>query len=139
MKRIDKEELQKQSAEIAKQHKADVVYATEDGNYFLPSDVSLAKDHQAKNVKREFEDSQLHKFDFGKKEDANPEPEKPEGGDNTPPATENEQIEQARAKAKELSDSGVTNKNSLKAQLKKAGFAPEVINQALTPVGTHEE
>jgi hypothetical protein len=137
MKRLSKDELKKEALRLAKAHKVDKVFATEDGNFFLPADKSLAIDHNAKNVKKEFEDAEVIEF----KVEAEKKPAKEKENTPPPPAkTEAELIEECKAKAMELS-AGRTEPiktADLKKALKKEGFAKEIIDAVINEQSTHE-
>ena len=126
MKRISKEELQSEALSIAKAHKVDCVYATEDGNYFLPGNKSLAFDHHAKVVKKEFEAAELLEF-------------KVEAEASTVLLTEAQQTEACKAKAIELSEGKAMKPADLKKALKKEGFSKEVIDAVVNEMTTHQE
>lgn len=142
MKRLSKEELKKEALRLAKAHKADVVYATEDGNYFLPADKSLAIDHNAKVVKRQegFEDAEVQEIKVevekkpAKEKQAAPPPPPP------PPATEKteaELIADCKAKAIELSEGKEIDAAELRKALKKE-FKVAIIDAVLNELTTHE-
>lgn len=59
MKRLDNTELQEQALKVAEAHGVNSVFATADGNYFLPKDKSYAFDYNAKVIKKEFDDAEV--------------------------------------------------------------------------------
>jgi len=135
MKRLSKEELKKDALRLAKAHKVDSIFATEDGQYFLPNDKSLAIDHNAKVVKQQegFDDAEVIEFKV--------EAEKPKKEKETPPPakTEAELIEEAKAKAKELSEGKEIKPADLKKALKKEGYAANIIDAVVNEMNTHQE
>lgn len=133
MKRLSKDELKKEALRIGKAHKVETVFATEDGNYFLPSDKSLAIDHNAKVVKKEFEDAEVQEFKV--------EAEKKAAKEVTPPPpakTEAELVAECKAKAIELSEGKDMKPGTLKTLLNKAGFAKDIYDQVVNEMTTHE-
>ena len=50
MQKFSKEDLQAQAEKFMAAYNVDSFLATEDGNFFHPKDISLARDHNAKNV-----------------------------------------------------------------------------------------
>lgn len=73
MKRFEKEELMEQGLKVAEAHGKDTVYATEDGEIFLPENKSFAQDYNAKQLRKFWEDSVVHEIKVPVAEEEQPD------------------------------------------------------------------
>jgi hypothetical protein len=111
MKKVTKEELQKNASRLMDAHKTDKVFATQDGNYFLTQAAAIFHNNEIKKGDREW-DGEIIPFEKS-------EPVK-EGK-----PVESEELKAAKARAKSANKNLADKKKAMDAADKKAEKKPD--------------